>query len=89
MDYTFPMRMSKYHRRKSRVPPTMQEDRHGLLLDTGAIVNVHSDLWRRRYERVLIKNKLKVKENRRLATFSSINGKPCVGAKYNATYQSM
>ena len=48
MNYVFPAnRHTKYrrdHSRKSRIPPTMQEDKHGLLLDTGAIVNVHSDL---------------------------------------------
>ena len=81
MNYTFPAnRHTRYRRdysKKSRIPPTMQENKHGLLLDTGAIVNVHSDLWRKRYERLLSKRKLKIKETRKLATFSGISGKPC------------
>ena len=74
MDYSDPQRTAKYHKGKTR----MQEDRHGLLLDTGAIVNVHSDLWRKRYEQVLTKRNIKIKETRKIATFSGINGKPCV-----------
>ena len=76
MNYTFPA-YRRDHSRKSRIPPTMKENNHGLLLDTGAIVNVHSDLWRKRYERTLTKRKLKIKDIRKLATFSGISGKPC------------
>ena len=76
MNYTFPA-YRRHHSRKSRIPPTMKEDQHGLLLDTGAIVNVHSDLWRKRFEHTLKKRKLKIKDVRKLATFSGISGKPC------------
>ena len=69
------------HHQAFTVPPTCLKDRHGLLLDTGAIVNLHSDFWRRRYQPTITKMGLKSLEKRKLASFSGIGGKTTISQK--------
>jgi len=62
-------------------PPTVVDGRHGLLLDTGAVYNLHGDYWRRRYSDVLKELHLRTKVERNIATFSGIGGKPVVSTR--------
>ena len=59
----------------------MAPGRHGLLIDTGALYNIHSDYWRRRYGECLQELGLKHKTERHVATFSGIGGKPAVSTR--------
>ena len=62
-------------------PPTCPRSGHGLLIDTGAIVNLHSDFWRRRFQGCLATNGLKAYMKDNIASFSGIGGKASISQK--------
>ena len=56
-------------------PPTIPRERMGILIDTGAIVNLHSDYWRRRFAKCLSAHGLRAHSKPKEAAFSGIGGK--------------
>ena len=62
-------------------PPTALPKGHGLLIDTGAIVNLHSDYWRRNYQKSLSNAGLKAKTKEKKASFTGIGGKASVSTR--------
>ena len=82
------IRLGHYARRRERRnnfifadPPTQLQGAHGILIDTGAVQNLHSDYWRRRFQKALDEHGLIPRMRRSVATFTGIGGKPDVSTR--------